>query len=282
MSVVILRIAFAFYAAAAAAYIVYFATPRLRRAATAGFWLLAGAFAVHAVAIGVGCSELGGAEFFSLRGGLVLMVWLVAGAYLLLQRFYKLPTVGAFITPFATLVLLPTLFGDPYHPGVPPDTLRQPSVLIHVLTAVLGVALFALACGVAGMYLLQEREVKGKRFGMLFSRLPPLDALDRLTQRLVRFGFVVFTVALFAGGFTARVVWDDWRLDPQQVVSITLWVLYGGLVQIRHLGWHGKRFAVMTMVGFALVFGSMVSFKAFPGLTRHGGAYTNPVQGAAQ
>jgi HemX protein len=282
MSVVILRVAFAVYAAAAAAYIVYFATPRLRRAATIGFWLLAAAFAVHAVAIGVGCSELGGAEFFSLRGGLVLMVWLVAGAYLLLQRFYKLPTVGAFITPFAALVLLPTLFGDPYHPGVPSETLRQPSVQIHIVTAVLGVALFALAFGVALMYLLQEREVKGKRFGVLFSRLPPLDALDRLTQRLVRVGFVVFTIALFAGGLTARVVWDDWRLDPQQVVSIALWALYGGLVQIRHLGWHGKRFAVMTMVGFALVFGSMVSFKAFPGLTRHGGAYTNPVHGGQQ
>jgi HemX protein len=282
MSVVILRIAFAFYAAAAVAYVYYFALPRHERAATVGFWLLAAAFGVHAAAIGVGCSELGGAEFFSLRGGLVLLAWLVAAAYLILQRFYKLPTVGAFVTPFATLVLLPTLFGDPYHPGVPPETLRQPSVQLHIVTAVLGVALFAIACGVALMYLLQEREVKGKRFGVLFSRLPPLDSLDRLTQRLVRVGFVVFTIALFAGGFTARVVWNDWRLDPQQVVSFGLWGLYGGLVQIRHLGWHGKRFALMTMVGFALVFGSMVSFKAFPGLTRHGGDYTNTVPGGAQ
>ena len=282
MSIVILRIAFAFYAAAAGAYVIHFATPRLRRAATVGYWLLLTAFAIHAAAIGVGCSEFGGAEFFSLRGGLVLMVWLLAAAYLIVQRFYKLPTIGAFVTPFAALVLLPTLFADPYHPGVPPETVRQPSVQIHIVAAVLGVALFALAFGVALMYLLQEREVKGKRFGALFSRLPPLDSLDRLTQRLVRAGFLAFTVALFAGGITARVVWNDWRLDPQQVVSLALWMLYGGIVQIRHWGWHGKRFAVMTMVGFALVFGSMVSFKAFPGLTRHGGTYTNTVQGGDQ
>lgn len=282
MSVVILRIAFAFYACAAIAYIAYFVRPRHRPAATAGYWLLAGAFAVHAVAIGVGCSEMGGAEFFSLRGGLVLMVWLVAGAYLLVQRFYNLPTVGAFVAPFASLVLLPTLFGDPKHPGIPPETLRHPSVTVHIVSAVLGVALFGIAFAVASMYLLQEREVKGKRFGALFSRLPPLDSLDRLTQRLVRVGFVSFTVALFAGGFTAHVVWNDWRLDPQQVVSLGLWVLYGSLIHVRHLGWHGKRFALVTMVGFALVMGSMAGFKAFPGITRHSGNYTGQVQGGAQ
>lgn len=283
MSVVILRLAFFVYACAAVAYLVFFARPRYARAATAGFWLLGAAFAVHAVAIGVGCSEYGGTEFFSLRGGLVLMVWLLAGAYLVLQRFYKLPTVGAFVTPFAVLVLLPTLFGDPRHPGVPPETIRHPSVTLHIMTAVLGVALFGIACGVALMYLLQEREVKGKRFGALFSRLPPLDALDRLTQRLVRAGFIAFTVAILAGGVTAHIVWNEARLDPQQIVTLCVWLLYGALVQVRHWGWHGKRFALMTMIGFALVFGSMVSFKAFPGLTRHGGTYTNPVRaGGAQ
>src|SRR5574338_655685 len=101
MSVLVLRAAAILYLAAAAAYIAFFARPRHARAATVGFWLLAAAFVVHAVAIGVGCSEFGGREFFSLRGGLALVVWLAAGAYLLLQRFYHLPTLGAFITPLA-------------------------------------------------------------------------------------------------------------------------------------------------------------------------------------
>src|SRR5512138_15802 len=109
MSLVILRVAAALYAGATAAYIVHFARPRHTRLATAGFWLLSAAFAVHAVAIGVGCSEYGGTEFFSLRGGLVLLVWLATGAYLLLHRFYKVPTLGAFITPFVLIILLPAL-----------------------------------------------------------------------------------------------------------------------------------------------------------------------------
>lgn len=284
MSVIILRIAAAVYAASTAAYIIYFARPRHRRLATAGAALLSVAFVVHAIAIGVGCSEFGGAEFFSLRGGLVLMVWLAAGAYLLLLRFYHLPTLGAFITPFILVVLIPALFGSPGHPELPPDAVRHPTLTLHILSAALGVALFGIAFGAAVMYLLQEREVKGKRFGALFSRLPSLDALDRMVQRLVRAGFVVYTVALVAGTITATAVWKSaWSWDPQQIVSMLVWLLYGALVQLRHSGWHGRRYALLTLVGFVLVLGSMVSLKVVPGVTRHTGDYgTRVPAGEAQ
>jgi len=274
MSIVILRFAAALYLAAAAAYIVFFARPRHRRVATVAFWTLAAAFGLHAIAIGVGCSEFGGTEFFSLRGGVVLIVWLVTGAYLALQRWYNLPSVGAFVTPLSLVVLLPALFGTPGHPTVPPDAIRHPTITIHVLAAGSAVALFTIAFGVAVMYLLQEREVKGKHFGALFSRLPSLDALDRLNQRLVRAGFVIFTVALIAGTLTAHAIWKNaWSWDPQQVVSVGIWILYGAMVQLRHSGWHGRRYAVMTLVGFAIVMSSMVSLRLVPGITRHSGDY---------
>ncbi len=274
MSIQTLRIAAALYACAAAAYIVYFARPRHARAASVGGGLLLVAFLVHAVAIGLGCREYGGTEFFSLRGGLAFVAFLAAGAYLVLQRYYRLPTIGAFVTPLVLVVLLPALFGEPGRPGLVPETVRRPSLTLHIVTALLGVAFFAIAAGVALMYLLQEREVKGKHFGALFSRLPSLDALDRMNQRLVRAGFVVFTVALITGALVASRVWKSaWEWDPQQVRSLLVWMLYGGLVQLRHTGWHGRRYAVLTLVGFVLVIGSMVGLGAVPGVTRHGGNY---------
>jgi ABC-type transport system involved in cytochrome c biogenesis permease subunit len=283
MSIVILRIAAALYAVSTAAYVLYFARPKHPRLAMAGATTLGLGFLVHAVAIGVGCSEFGGAEFFSLRGGLALMVWLAAGAYLLLNRFYHLPTLGAFITPFIVVTLLPALFGTPGHPELPPDTLRHPTVTVHIISAVLGVALFAIAFGAALMYLLQEREVKGKKFGVMFLRLPSLDKLDRMVQRLVRAGFVVYTVALVAGTMTATAVWKSaWSWDLQQIVSLTIWLLYGVMVQLRHSGWHGRRYALLTLVGFALVLGSMVTLKVVPGATRHVGDYGTRVSGGAQ
>jgi ABC-type transport system involved in cytochrome c biogenesis permease subunit len=274
MSITILRLATALYVVAAAAYVGYFSRPRHARAASVGFWTLAAAFAVHALAIGAGCREYGGREFFGLRGGLVLAAWLAAGAYLFLHRVYRAPTVGAFVTPLIVVVLLPTVFAAPGQPGVPPETLRHPSVTLHIVTAVLGVALFFTAFAVAIMYLLQEREVKGKHFGALFSRLPSLDSLDQLNQRLVRAGFAVYTVALIAGTITAMAVWKSaWSWDPQQVISVVVWLLYFAMVQLRHTGWHGRRYAVLTLVGFALVAGSMVTLKTLPGVTRHAGDY---------
>ncbi len=281
MSLELLRFAAALYLVAAAGYVLYFARPRHVLAARFGAWLLSFAAVVHVASIGLACKEFGGLEWFTLRGGFVLMAWLLAVGYLVVQRFYHLPSVGAFITPMVLLVLAPTLFADGGSGEVARETARDPRLTFHVVTASLGVALFALAFGVALMYLLQEREVKGKRFGALFSRLPPLQSLDQLTQRLVRLGFVIFTVALLGGSLLAHKVWKGaWWSDPQQVRSVVIWLLYGGMVQLRHAGWHGRRYARLTMVGFVLVIASMLALRAVPGLTLHSGTYAPAVQGA--
>jgi ABC-type transport system involved in cytochrome c biogenesis permease subunit len=281
MSLMVLRLSALFYVGAVAAYVVYFARPRHATLATVGQWLLAAAFLVQAAAIGLGCKEYGGAEFFGLRGGMVFLTWLAAGASLVVQRLYRIPTIGAFITPLVLVVLLPTLFlVKPDFPEVLPREVLRPMVTVHIVTALLGVALFAIAALVAVMYLLQEREVKGKRFGALFSRLPSLAALDTLNQRLVRFGFVVYTLALLSGSGMAKVVWKSaWQWDPQQVTSLVIWLLYGAMVQLRHTGWHGRRFAVLTIAVFGLVVGSMVTLNVLPaGVTRHGGDFSGELK----
>ena len=274
MSIVILRIAAALYAGATAAYILYFARPKHPRLATSGVVLLALGFAVHGVAIGVGCAEYGGMEFFTLRGGVVLGIFLAAGAFLAVQRITNLPSLGAFILPFILVALLPALFGTPAHPELAPETVRRPTVTLHIMAATLGDALFMLAFLAAVAYLLQEREVKGKKFGALFPRLPSLEVLDRLVQRLVRAGFVVYSVALVAGTIMATSVWKSaWSWDPRQVLSMLVWLLYGLMVQLRHSGWHGRRFALLNLPGIVLVIGSMLALQVFPGTTRHTGDY---------
>jgi HemX protein len=275
MSITILRLAAVLYAAGAAAYVLFFARPRHRRAATTGFALVATGFVVHAVSIGLACKEFGGMEFFNLRGGFGMLGWIGAGAFLLLMRFWSIPSVGAFVMPLVLMSVIPGVFGlGPDAQGAIPSVVRLPSLKVHVATAIGGVALFGIAFGVAFMYLLQEREVKGKRFGALFSRLPSLDALDRLNQRLVRSGFAVYSIALVTGAVVAKNAWGSfWTWDPQQVASLVVWLLYGAMVQLRHVGVHGRRYALLTLAGFALVLGSMIAMGAVPNITRHGGDF---------
>ena len=275
MSVTILRLAALLYVAGAASYILFFARPVHARAARVGLWLIAIGFFVHAVSIGLACKQFGGAEFFNLRGGFGALGWIGAGAFLLLQRFYPLPAAGAFVLPLVVIAVLPGFFGlGPNAPWSIPQSIRGPSLTVHIATASGGVALFGFAFGVALMYLLQEREVKGKRFGALFSRLPSLATLDKLNQRLVRSGFVVYSVALLTGAVVAKKAWGtSWSWDPQQVSSLVVWLLYGAMVQLRHVGVRGRRYALLTLAGFALVMGSMLAMGAVPAVTRHGGNF---------
>ena len=133
MSMIVLRVAAALYLSSAAAYILFFARPRHLRAASVGYGLVLAAFMVHAVSIGFACSEYGGAEFFNLRGGFGMLGWLVAGAFLLLQRWYPIPSVGAFILPLVFMALLPGVFGlGPEAHGMVPEAVRLPTLKVHV------------------------------------------------------------------------------------------------------------------------------------------------------
>jgi len=281
MTVAILRLAAVLYAAAAAAYIFHFVRPRHARAARVGHLFLLAAFLVHVVSIGWGCAEFGGWDFLRLRGGLGMFGWLAAGALLVLLRFTHLPALAAFLLPLILVALVPgVLGGDPAATGALPDAIRRPTVTLHISVASTSVALFAVAFVSAVMYLLQEREVKGKRFGALFSRLPSLDTLDRLTQRLVRAGLAVWSVALVTGFVVAVRAWGtSWALDPQIIFALVVWVLYVVLVWMRHRGIHGRRYAVLTVAGFAVIIASIATLRLGPARTLHKGDFTQQVEG---
>jgi cytochrome c-type biogenesis protein CcsB len=275
VSLYLLRFAALCQIAATGAYFLNLLKPGVRKwLPWVGWSLLAVGVLAEGIAIGDDCRVYGGAEFLTFRGSLVLLALLCGAAYLVVDRVQRLPVVGAFITPLILFTMVPTLGGHGPSADPRPPILRSGWLPLHVSAAFLGIALFTLAFGVALMYLLMEREVKGKHFGALFSRLPSLDKLDALNQRLVRWGFVVFSVALITGSFFARQAWGSfWQWDPKEVFSLVVWLLYAGLLQMRLIvGWHGRRVAVLTMVGFALVILSFVGLSIVPS-GRHGGDF---------
>lgn len=275
MTLIVLVLALALYAASGAAYAVSFARPRLARAATAGYLLCALAFTVHAAGIGLGCSESGGFHLLTLRGGFGLVGWIAAGAFLLLQRAYRVPAAGIFVLPLILAAILPGIAsGGAVEGGITPELVRLPALKVHVAAAAGGVALFAIACGIALMYLLQDRELKGKRFGALFTRLPSLHVLDRMTVRLVAVGFAVFTVALVSGSLLARSAWCAfWEWDGQQIAAVVIWATFGLVLYLRRAGLRGRTHAAMTVAGFALVLVATFGLRHIPGATRHQGDF---------
>jgi cytochrome c-type biogenesis protein CcsB len=176
----------------------------------------------------------------------------MVGMYLLVQARYQVVVVGAFIAPLAFVF---TLSAYVTYSGVQ-ELPRFHSAWLpaHIAPAFLGYAILALACGLSVAYLLQERQLKAKRLGGLFRRLPSLETLDQLNHRFVTVGFVLFTVAILTGAVLAKTVWGAfWSWEPVQVWSAATWLLYAILLHTRTVGWRGRKAATLTILGFAVL-----------------------------
>jgi cytochrome c-type biogenesis protein CcsB len=245
-------------------YVAYFvrAHPKLSLFALAGVAL---GFVLQTVVIGQRFLSYGYAPTTGLGEGLFLLGWLLAGAFLVVERLYKLPVLGAFALPLvAGLVLPAAILKDSGRPV--PDAVKLAGMPLHVMVAFAGIALFALATGVAVAYLLLERQMKAKHFGVFFARLPSLEQLDEISDHLMKWGFVALSITMITGAFFAKRAWGDyWRWDPKLTLSLVGWFIYAGLVHARlFAGWRGRRAAVLTMLGFVILFGSFLGLKLFP------------------
>ena len=94
------------------------------------------------------------------------------------------------------------------------------------------------------LYLVMERQVKGKQFGLLFARLPSLEFLDTLNNRLVVVGFIALSITLATGAFfitgTGRGL--TLLMDAKVLATLVAWGLFAAVAGARVLvGWRGRR-----------------------------------------
>jgi ABC-type uncharacterized transport system permease subunit len=210
--------------------------------------VLAVAFVAHGIDIGWrGVLHVHPAA--SVREALGFLAWIIAGGYLAASLRYRLDLAGAILSPIVLGVLAAARLSPV---GAPQEDL---SLLgrIHISLATVGVAVFALASALSAIYLLEERNLKRKKFDARSFKHPDasLDALDALSQRLVQAGFLVFTAAVGLG-----IAWVSERGDsmtrPEYPIAIITWMTYAALVAVRlGLGWRGRRTAWMALGGFA-------------------------------
>jgi cytochrome c-type biogenesis protein CcsB len=188
---------------------------------------------------------------------LSFFVWAIALIYLIVEHSLVLPTLSSFILPFVTAFALIAAFiaGGP---GVMDSKLKSGWFYLHVVFAFIGYATFTVAFAAAVMYLLQRRQLKSKKsFNSVFHRLPSLEVLDDLNQRLISMGFPLFTIAIFVGIYWAhksKILGPNWPNDPKILFTGITWLLYAALFHIRLLSVaRGKRVAHLTIIAFVFV-----------------------------
>jgi cytochrome c-type biogenesis protein CcsB len=190
----------------------------------------------------------------NLPESLSFFAWCITLVFLVVHLRYREVVLGAFVLPLVSLL---TIFSEVIweeNHAIPP-LLKSRWLFIHTTVAFLAYAAFFLTFTSAVLYLVQEKELKTKRFKFLYFRLPSLKVCDELLRTSLFVGFVAMSLTIVTGAFWAQQAWGRyWSWDPKETSSLITWAIYLLLITYRlSASWRGRRAAYISILGFISV-----------------------------
>ncbi|NLC71205.1 MAG: c-type cytochrome biogenesis protein CcsB [Desulfuromonadaceae bacterium] len=244
-----------------------------RTAAAAGFFCLTAGLALRWRESYLLLGAEGHIPLTNFYESLLFFSWTLILAYLFIDFRFRLPLLGAVVTPLALLSLLAAqLTGDAaIHPLVP--ALKSNWLTFHVVTCFLGYAAFAVGCATAILYLIRQ---PGKTPGRPAAKslFPEAELLEEIHYQAVMVGFLLLTLGILTGSAWAHRAWGSyWSWDPKETWSLIVWLIYAALLHARMIrGWSGKRLAWLSLLGFAATLFCWLGVNLLlPGLHSYGG-----------
>jgi ABC-type transport system involved in cytochrome c biogenesis permease subunit len=187
---------------------------------------------------------------------------------LYVQRARPLGGLDWFVMPIVILLLAAAAVFGLERPHQYP--VEGPWSWVHWVTAYGGAVAFAVAGAVGAMYLivnrrLRRKTVSGPNFGSL-------ERLEHLTRTAVTLGFAMLTIGMItgmaiilnhpAGGTTLGAQW--WR-SPKVILALCVWVVYALVLHAPiNPSFRGRRTAVLSILGFVLMVGTLVAVQYMP------------------
>jgi len=195
----------------------------------------------------------------SLHFALSLSALVAVVVFLSLRKRFKLDALGVLVAPLGLTFLLGAEFVslDSSASSQVPRSL----LLLHIGANLLGIGLFLLAGAAGAFYVVEERRLKHKKFGIA-SRLPPLASLDRAAHRLLLAGFPLLTFGVITGSmFLDRLTTVHGLELVRSLIGYASWLLFALVLLLRQSsGFGGRRAAYGTLVGVAGVLVVMLAY----------------------
>ena len=179
--------------------------------------------------------------------------WLIVALYILVEHRYQLKALGSFMVPMALFIYLSSIVSPRQEEGVL-SSLQHFWLAIHIAFAILGNATFVLAFCVGVMYIILENQLKGKRLGRLYYRLPSLEMLDKLNFVALAAGVPLLTLGIVTASIWARYTKGAfWDWEERTWPLVFTWCIYAALFLGRiYAGWRGRRAAFLAIIGFVV------------------------------
>lgn len=193
-----------------------------------------------------------------------IVAFAIAAAYAGIESRTKAKNTGYFILILAFLfqtfssIFIQDLF------EVKP-ILRSNLLGIHVSSALLGLAAITISAVYAFLYLMLYHHIKSSRFGVIYTKLPNLEMLERMSMLAIVFGFVLFTIAIAVGLIWLPRAFENFSyFDPKLVGTVFIWAMYGvGLAAKKTIGWQGRKIMILSIIAFAISFFSLTIVNVY-------------------
>jgi cytochrome c-type biogenesis protein CcsB len=124
---------------------------------------------------------------------------------------------------------------------------------IHVTMMLVSYGAFAIAAGVAMVYLIKSFLGREALFGG--TPLMDLEQTEEFAYRLVQVGWPILTVGICLGAVWADTAWGRyWGWDPKETWAFITWIVYTIYLHSRMvMGWRGRVSALACVIGFIMV-----------------------------
>lgn len=162
---------------------------------------------------------------------LAFFSWSLVLTYLVIGPAYRMSILGAFTAPVVALINFCALSAPIDIPSNLPRLGWQ--LELHATLALLGLGVLGVAALAGVAYLIQERQLKRRALTSWFYSLPNVGRLELVQQRVLVWGFSIFTAGAVLGFFIPHQTTEDW---VKIVWSGAVWTLYAGLILVLWLG----------------------------------------------
>lgn len=125
----------------------------------------------------------------------------------------------------------------------------------HITTILFSYLCFAIAFLSGIVHLLLFNEIKYKKFGIFYKRLPSLARIEKINGFSIYTGFALLTVSLISAFiWSMKGLHSPVLKDPKVFVGIITWFIYFVLIHMRlNMGWQGRRIIYISTIGFIFI-----------------------------
>lgn len=197
---------------------------------------------------------------------LAFFSWSLAFVYLVLLSQIRSDSFGLVLTPVLAALMVSACLTEvlPSRGSVPP---ANPFFMLHILCAFFAYASFAISFAASVLYLIQRHELKTRRAGAFYHKLPALEELERLMDQPMFWGTALLIAAILIGFFWSKTAFGVYAVsDPKTIATFLVTLIYGGIVTMR-FGSHlrAKHAALLSVAAFAIMILSFVGMRFIHG-----------------